>query len=170
MQFYAIVAMAKNRVIGNNDKLPWHISEDLKLFKKTTLGHRIIMGRKTFASLGYKALQGRENIILSKELKATQNITVYNSFEKLVANLETKKDKKINFVIGGETIYRLFMPYLQKIYLSAIQEDFEGDTYFPKFEENFSKETEKPYKAKIPFSLQIWNIRICAGSASPISE
>lgn len=129
-----IVAIAKNQVIGKNNQLIWHLPEDLKRFKKITTGKTIIMGRKTFESLG-RVLPNRKHIILTKSL----DYKVENEAVEVVHNLsEIEKyiaSKEESFVIGGGLIYNLLMPYANKLYITKIEEEFEGDTYFPKIEE-----------------------------------
>ena len=92
--FIGIAAMSKNRVLGKAGKLPWKISEDLALFKAKTVGHRVIMGRKTYNSLHNSALKQRENIILSKNHLFTKNVSTYSDFDLLLRELEQKKDNK----------------------------------------------------------------------------
>lgn len=122
-----IVAIARNGVIGNKGQLPWHLPEDLKHFKATTMDHPILMGRKTFESIG-KVLPGRENIVLTqdKNFKAP-GLTVIHNFSEIL----TRSASEELFVIGGSKIYTLALPHAQKLYLTQIDQDFEGDTYFP---------------------------------------
>ncbi|AQS12134.1 dihydrofolate reductase [Clostridium saccharobutylicum] len=126
-----IVAIAKNNVIGKDNKLIWHISEDLKRFKSITSGKSMIMGRKTFESLP-GILPNREHIILTRD----KNFKVDSDKVKVVNNLDTLIEKYSNcedevFVIGGAEIYKQLLPYAHKLYLTKIDTDFEGDTYFP---------------------------------------
>lgn len=126
-----IVAIAKNNVIGKGNKLIWHISEDLKRFKSITSGKSMIMGRKTFESLP-GILPNREHIILTRD----KNFKVDSDKVKVVNNLDTLIEKYSNcedevFVIGGAEIYKQLLPYAHKLYLTKIDNDFEGDTYFP---------------------------------------
>jgi len=133
-----IVAVAENGVIGKDSKLPWHLSADLQFFKKTTLGHPLIMGRKNFESIG-KVLPGRTNIVL------TRNPNFVNSDLKIAHSLkeafdiaeETGTDEC--FVIGGAEIYREALPLCQKLYITKVHGIFEGDTYMPEFEKDFRK-------------------------------
>jgi dihydrofolate reductase len=125
-----IVSMAKNRVIGRNGGLPWHIPEDIKWFREKTLGHVVIMGRKTFESIG-KPLPGRKNIIISRKKDyRVEGAHVFNSLEAALERLG-ETDNEI-FIIGGETIYRQALRYTMRIYLSLIEGRYEGDTTFPK--------------------------------------
>jgi len=122
-----IAACSKNRVIGGDGKLLWHLPEDLKRFKSLTTGNPIVMGRKTYESIG-KALPGRLNIILTKnrDFKA-DNCLIYNNIYDL---LEIYQQSNL-FVIGGGEIYKMFLPFADKIELTLIDKDFEGDTFFP---------------------------------------
>ena len=162
MKFEAILAMSQNRVIGKDGKIPWTISEDLKIFKKITFGHRVIMGRKTFESLNKKSLVGRENIVISRQKQVHADFSFYQNISSLIQNLEKQilklatLSKKKNFVIGGQEIFQIFLPMIQKVYLSVIQKKFEGDTYLPVFEKDFELVENKLQKANIPFLLQTW--------------
>lgn len=126
-----IVAVAENNAIGKNNKMPWHIKEDLAYFKKTTLGHKIIMGRKTFESLP-SVLPDREHIVVTNNRgfsAANESIKIeYNLFN--VLN-DYKNIKEEIFVIGGATIYNEALPMCNKLYLTRIHKTFEADTFFP---------------------------------------
>jgi dihydrofolate reductase len=131
MRVSAIVAMSENRVIGRDNQLPWKISGDLKRFKLITLGHPVIMGRKTFESIG-KLLPGRENIIISRQSDFSfPGAVVFHRLEDALAHC--KKTASEAFIIGGAEIYRLSMPYVSRIYLTLVHREIEGDTYFPEF-------------------------------------
>ena len=137
-----IVAKAKNNVIGKNNELIWHLSDDLKRFKKLTTGHVIIMGRKTFESLG-RVLPNRYHIVLSKnkDLKINnENVKVISDVSKLKGYIESEEEC---FVIGGSSIYKLLMPYCKKMYITEIDKEFEGDVFFPKIDTNLWKEQER---------------------------
>lgn len=130
----AVVAMASNRVIGQNGKLPWHLPEDLKLFKRLTLGHPILMGRKTYESIG-KPLPGRRNIVISKTWDPPEGILVetLRSHEE-IDSMDFDGDV---FVIGGGEIYAALLPSCDELLLSFVYEAYPGDTHFPKFEDEF---------------------------------
>ena len=133
-----IVAIAKNNVIGNNNELIWHIPEDLKRFKKITDGHTVIMGKRTFESLG-KALPNRRNIVLAKEdeiFENTDNIEIVNSLDELKEYENTEEEC---FVIGGAMVYKQLMPYCEKMYITQIEKDFEGDVTFPQIDDKVWK-------------------------------
>jgi dihydrofolate reductase len=130
----AVVAMASNRVIGRDGNLPWHLPEDLKLFKKLTLGSPILMGRKTFESIG-KPLPKRRNIVISRTWNPTQQTEI-----DLIRNLDEIGSLNLSgdvFVIGGAEIYAALLPHCDEVLLSFVYEPHDGDTYFPEFENQF---------------------------------
>jgi dihydrofolate reductase len=124
-----IWAMDENRVIGKNNQLPWHLPEDLKFFKRVTMGHPVAMGRKTHESIG-RLLPGRENIIITRnqEFKC-EGCTVFYSLNEFIdyCNL---KEKEV-FVIGGAEIFKELLHVVDRLYLTMIHDTFEGDTFFP---------------------------------------
>lgn len=131
MNLTLIAAMAQNRVIGDNNSLIWHFPEDLKRFKKLTSGHHIIMGRKTFESVG-KPLPNRTNIIISRQKDyQVEGCLVANSLEDAIALV---KDDDQPFIVGGAEIYKLALDYAKTIELTLIMADYEGDTKFPEFD------------------------------------
>ncbi len=137
-----IAAMASNRVIGVNNRLPWNIPEDTKFFRETTKKKIIIMGRKTFESLNSKPLPGRFNIVISRNKNFNcEGAILVSTIE---AAIELAKGKTAEwgqevFVIGGAEIYKLALPYTNKIYLTEINKSFEGETKFPEFDKNLFK-------------------------------
>ncbi len=141
-QFTAIAAMARNRVIWNNGKIPWHIPEDFKHFKETTLGHPIIMGRKTYESIG-RPLPGRENIIITSTPLEWDWITILASIPEL-QNYLRKKEIRQAFVCGGGQIYASFFNLwlTTEVILSVVDMNPEGDITFPVFENGFHLEKE----------------------------
>lgn len=146
-----IAAAAENNALGKNNDLIWHISEDLKRFKRLTSGHAIIMGRKTFESMP-KALPNRKNIVLTnKKDYHPEGATVVHTLEDALALV---KDDSQPFIIGGGEIYRLFMPYCDRIELTRVHHNFEADVFFPKIDlnqwkeiarENIEATKEQPY-------------------------
>lgn len=130
----AIVAMSSNRVIGRNGTLPWHFPEDLKFFKRTTLGHPILMGRTTFESIG-RPLPGRQNIVLSRTLAPREGVTVIRSLEELP---QACPEADTVFVIGGAQVYAELLPKCDGLYLTWIEQPYEGDTFLPAFEHLFT--------------------------------
>ena len=137
MNISIIGAMGRNREFGLGDQLPWHLPDDLKHFKALTRGHTVIMGRKTYESIG-KPLPDRKNIVITrnKDFKAGGCVVV-GSFEEALA--EAKNDGTVNdpevFVIGGAEIYKLALPHANKIYLTQVDASPEADKYFPEFDE-----------------------------------
>ena len=127
-----ICAMDKNRVIGKDGKMPWHIPEELQTFKTITVGGNIIMGRKTLESIG-RALPDRVNICVSKSLESYKGVRVVNDLGKLPDVVDY--DKRI-FIIGGAEMYKLFMSHATVLHLSIVKGEYEGDTYFPQFNES----------------------------------
>ena len=125
-----IAAMDLNGVIGNDNKLPWRLPADLAYFKKVTTGHTIIMGRKTFESIG-KPLPNRKSVILTtdQELQAEGCAVVHSVPEALKFN----EDEEV-FVIGGAKVFAEFIPYAERLYITLIEEFFEGDTFFPEID------------------------------------
>ncbi len=130
-----IVAKAKNNIIGKDNALIWYLPEDLKRFKKLTTGHTIIMGRKTFESLG-RVLPNRHHIVLCNDAQMkndNENVEILNDISMLDKYV---KDTEEHFVIGGATMYRLLMPMCSKMYITEIDKDFEGDVSFPEIDLN----------------------------------
>lgn len=129
-----IVAKSNNNVIGNNNQLIWHIKDDLKRFKNLTTNHNIIMGRKTFESLG-RVLPNRIHIVFTRDTNYTinnENVIIVNSLEQIKKYID---DENENFVIGGSQIYKMLLPYCKKMYITQINKDFDGDVYFPVIDE-----------------------------------
>ncbi len=135
MSINLIVGMTKNRVIGKDNALPWNIPQDLKNFKELTQDHVVIMGRKTYDSLPlkFKPLPRRHNIVVSSTLGAQEGIDVCRNMEEAIR--KAKEYQKEIFIIGGATIYRESWPFIEKMYVSYVKKEYEGDTYFPPFEE-----------------------------------
>jgi dihydrofolate reductase len=129
----AIVAMSSNRVIGREGKLPWHFPEDLKFFKRTTLGHPILMGRATFDSIG-RPLPGRQNIVLSHTMAPREGVTVIRSVAELP---QVCGEAETVFVIGGARVFEELLSQCAGLYLTFITQEFEGDVLLPPFEHMF---------------------------------
>ena len=128
MQISLIAAIDQNRLIGANNQLPWHLAADLKHFKQLTWGKAILMGHKTFDSIG-RPLPGRRNIVLSQNSKLTiPGCEVVHSFREAI---ELTKNNPNLMVIGGRMVYELALPYATHLYLTLIDASFKGDTYFP---------------------------------------
>ncbi len=145
MPLSLIAAVANNHVIGKNNRMIWHMPNDLKFFKETTIGHHVIMGRKNYEAEG-KPLPKRTNIIITrqKDYRAAGCIVVHS----LDAALELAKDDDEPFIIGGAEIYKLALPLLTKMYITRIYGDFEGDTFFPEIDySQWKKIMEDPHDA-----------------------
>lgn len=163
MQIALVVAAAENNAIGKNNQLLWRLPNDTKFFKNTTWGMPVIMGRKTFESLG-KPLAGRTNIVITRQTdwKAEGAIVVHNLQEAIKAAGET--DAKEAYVIGGGEIYAQSLPIAQRIYLTRVHTSIEGDAFFPAFDE---KEWELLSNLDFPaddkhayaYSFQVWGKR-----------
>ncbi len=135
-----IAAVAKNRVIGRGNQLPWKLPEDLRRFRHLTLGHPVIMGRKTFESLG-KPLPGRANIVVSRSMGPLPNVDVYASLETALG-AASRMDESV-FVIGGGEIYAQALPHAARLHLTEIRADFAGDAQFPEFDRDEWKEVSR---------------------------
>ena len=129
MNISIIVAMSKNRVIGKDNNMPWHLSDDLKNFKKITMDKTIIMGRLTYNSIG-KPLPRRNNIVLSRSLEDSK-VTIFGSLDKALN--ESRNEEEV-FIIGGADLYSQTMNIATKLYLTTIRDEISGDKYFPDFE------------------------------------
>lgn len=150
MTLAAIVAHDPNLVIGKDGDLPWHYSEDLKYFKRTTMGHPLIMGRVVFEELNENPLPGRENIVLSRS-REYDHVPTFSEFDEA---LEYVKDKGLVFLIGGGEIYRQFLDRVEKLYVTEIHEEYEGDTYFPEYRDEIGttwKEVKREDKQDLSF-------------------
>jgi dihydrofolate reductase len=126
-----IVAMTRDRVIGLNGKMPWHISDDLKLFKKLTLGNTVIMGRRTYQSLG-RPLPNRNNIVISRTMKPAEGVEIFPDLETGIKRAE-ELGREIFFIGGGE-LYSKALGLCDRMYISWVGGKFNGDTYFPELD------------------------------------
>ena len=165
MKVSLIAAVSQNNVIGRDNQLPWHLPEDLKYFKSVTMGKPLIMGRKTFASIG-RPLPGRTNIVITRNPTWTaEGVQVAGDLETALAMGEkackTNAGDEIKMigneimVIGGEQIYRLCLPFAQRLYLTRVDARVEGDAFFPKLETNDWKLVSE----KIPEQVQDYPYR-----------
>ena len=137
-----IVAKAKNNIIGKDNKLLWHLPADLKRFKQLTTGHTIIMGRKTFESLG-RVLPNRKHVVFSQNPNFViddENVEVVHSMLEIKEYIDNDEE---NFIIGGAMIYTLLMPHVTKMYVTEINKEFEGDSFFPKIDKNNWREVSR---------------------------
>lgn len=135
--FKAIAAMSLNRVIGDGNKIPWHLPEDFKWFKATTLGHVLVMGRKTFESIG-RPLPGRETIVLSRTGWSHPGVQTAAS---LVAVKSLSGDRQV-FICGGAEIYAQALPRCSDLFLTLVKREVPGDAFFPAFEDRFELAAE----------------------------
>ncbi|MFZ2161105.1 MAG: dihydrofolate reductase, partial [Sideroxyarcus sp.] len=135
-----IVAMAKNRTIGVNNTLPWRCPEDLKHFKALTMGHHMIMGRKTFDSIG-KPLPGRTTVVVTRnaDLEIAGCVIAHSLNEAIAV---CAGDEEI-FIVGGAELYRQAVPVVDTLYITEIQQDVEGDAHFPEFDKNIWREISR---------------------------
>ena len=136
-----IVAKASNNVIGDNNNLIWHLPNDLKHFKNLTTGHPIVMGRKTYESLG-RPLPNRTNIIITRDISFTdEKVVITHSLEQAIE--EAKKVNEDFFIIGGGEIYKQALLDADELYITEVHHDFDGDTYFPEIDEDYFEETSR---------------------------
>ena len=134
-----IAAMDRNRLIGNKNQLPWHLPADFAHFKSVTMGKPIIMGRKTFESIG-KPLPGRTNIVLSRNRDTQfEGVTCVSHFDEAVSAV---KDEDEIMVIGGSAIYEMLLPKVDRMYITYVDAEFEGDAWFPEIDENIWTEVD----------------------------
>jgi len=149
-----IVAIAQNHAIGKNNDLLWHLSEDLKRFKRITLNHTVVMGLNTFYSLPVRPFPNRRNIVIADD----QNLKIDGcemaySIEKAVDLCDENNE---NFICGGASIYRQFLPLANKLYLTVVYKDFEADTFFPEInydEWKLIEESERMFDEKTQLSF-----------------
>jgi dihydrofolate reductase len=157
MNIDMIWAQDKNGGIGKNGKLPWNISEDLQNFKKVTLGHPIIMGRKTWESLPFKPLPNRRNIVLASQ--KVDDVETYHSIDDCLNKLNNEGIEKI-FVIGGRSIYKSFYPKASGLHSTIINENVGGiDTFFPINFDSINKDFEELSRIKLSKSAIYINWR-----------
>jgi dihydrofolate reductase len=130
MRISFIVAKSLNNVIGFQNKLPWRLKDDLEMFKKLTMGHHILMGRKTFESIG-RPLPGRMSLVVSSEPRMNEEgVFWFNSLFKAIKQAERSGENEL-FIIGGEKIYKSALSLCDRIYLTEVNAEIEGDTFFP---------------------------------------
>lgn len=147
MTVSAIAAIARNRAIGKDNQIPWYLPADLQYFKKTTLHHHIIMGRKSFESIG-RPLPNRTNIVVTRDpFFVATGCVITHSVEEALAWAEANGETEA-FIIGGGEIYRQSWPYIDRLYLTEVDTEVEGDVFFPALEE--SEWTEISKDAHLP--------------------
>ena len=155
-----IVAVAENGVIGDKNSLLWHIGEDLRNFKRITSGHPVIMGRKTYESLG-RPLPNRTNVVITRSDTGFEGCTTVHSLEEAVALFPA--DEEV-FIIGGAQIYAQALPVADRLYLTRVYRSYEGDTRFPDWDESewrlmSSERFERGEKFDAPFSFELYDRR-----------
>ena len=145
MRISFIVAKSDNNVIGVNNTLPWHLKDDLQNFKKITMGHHMLMGRKTFESIG-KALPGRVSLVVSSEPRANQDSVLwFTSIFRAIKQAERSGESEL-FIIGGEKIFKYALSLVDRIYLTEVKGDIKGDVYFPQLSlKNWKNVSEQSY-------------------------
>lgn len=159
-----IVAMAENRVIGRAGGMPWHIPEDFKFFKATTMGHAMIMGRKTWESIG-RALPGRLTIVVTRtqDFAVPEGVVVKPSIEAAIdyCGKHSEDWGEEIFIVGGGDIYKQSLPKTNRIYLTMIHKTVDGDTVYPEFSQSeFHQTTSEPHlDAAVPFTFTTWERR-----------
>jgi len=158
-----VVAASRNNVIGKDNKLVWHLPNDMKFFKNVTWGMPVLMGRKTYDALG-KALRGRKNIVLTRNSQWRADNVVPVSSMNDVKMLLNEMDVKELMVIGGAEIYKMLMPVANRIYLTRVDGEFEGDAFFPVVDEKSWKlvsRSDHPADALhlYAYSFQVWEKR-----------
>lgn len=155
-----IVAIAQNNAIGKDNDLLWHLSEDLKYFKKTTNERTVVMGRKTWESLPFKPLKNRRNIVVSSQKDYhIEGAELFDSVDKVLEALKEEKDEV--FCIGGASLYKALLPKADKLYITRVYKDFEADVFFPEIDENIWEiKLLSPmlYEAKedLSFRFEVW--------------
>ena len=152
-----IVAMAKNRVIGFDNDLPWHLPEDLKRFKDVTMGKPVIMGRKTFQSIESrltKPLPGRPNIVISERGFSYPGVDVFSDLETAISEVSQEFPAQEIVIIGGASVYEQALPLVHKMYLTLIDLDVRGDAVFPEFrDEDWIETAREPHEGPPAFSF-----------------
>jgi len=139
-----IAALAKNRVIGRDNQLPWQLPDDLKYFREKTRGHPVIMGRKCFESIGF-VLPNRKNIVITRDTDWThEGVTIVHSKEDALLEADVQKAA---FVIGGGEIYRMFLPDCSRLYLTEVNADIDGEITFPELDKNWQESARHHHAA-----------------------
>jgi dihydrofolate reductase len=160
MNITLVVAASENNAIGLNNQLLWHLPKDMRFFKNTTWGMPILMGRKTFESMGSKPLNGRLNIIITRNKNwVNEDVTVVHTMEEAIT-LADKFSYKELLVIGGGEIYEMALPMAEKIWLTRVHTTIEGDVYFPKLNTEWemvsSTQNTADEKHKFSFDFECW--------------
>ncbi len=151
MNIALIVAMSEDGTIGDKGQIPWHISDDLKRFKRLTMGHPIIMGRKTYESIG-KPLPGRTNIVLTRsaDFTAPTEVLKFDSLDAALDHCRTQRER-IVFIIGGGEVYRQALPLADKLFVTEVHQRVSGDTKFPDYDRSQWIETARENRPECSF-------------------
>ena len=156
MNLTIIAAISSNQVIGYNQTIPWKIPEDIKYFRETTMGQTIVMGRKTYESIG-KPLLGRKNIVITSSIKEIRGVQIINSPQELLKNIKNIKNEI--FIIGGQKVYEEFLPFANKMHITEIDLKINGDSFFPVWNRSewkeISRTPKKNIEAKINYSFVV---------------
>lgn len=174
MRVSLLLAASENNVIGKDNKLPWHLPDDLKYFKNLTWGLPILMGRKTFDSIG-KPLPGRKSIVITRNgAWQHEGVDVVHSIEDAIQKAEGYGAKEI-FVIGGAEIFETALPTANRIYLTSIHHQFDGDVFFPQINEEewqvvSSRFCEKDEKNAFDHTYQVWERKLAPHEEQPLSS
>jgi len=161
--YHAIAAMSKNRVIGASGRIPWHLPEDFRWFKHKTMGGTLIMGRKTFDSIG-KPLPGRKTVVLSRTAPEIPHVAIYPHLETFRA---AQSPEARIWICGGTDIYRQLLPDCSVLYLTRVKRVVEGDAFFPAFEDSFSR--DQVIHETRDFQIERWINTRCAHPPEPES-
>ncbi len=146
MKIAMIAAMTKNRTIGFENDMPWHLPDDLKFFKSVTTGKPVIMGRRTFESIGNRPLPNRQNLVISRQADyKPEGVEVFNSVDAALSNLSNVEEV---FIMGGGQLYNMMLPEADKLYLTLINATINGDTYFPDWTKLAWNELERVHHPK----------------------
>lgn len=162
-----IVAVAQNYAIGKENKLLWHIPEDFKWFKKNTTGHTVIMGKNTYYSLPRRPLPNRRNIIITDiNGEKIEGAEMAYSIDEAIQMADTGKE---NFIIGGASIYRQFFNRVGKLYITWVNKDFEGDTFFPEIKSSewnlkYTQPQLEEHEAGLKYSFNIYEKKLSQGN------
>ncbi|MFI3281458.1 MAG: dihydrofolate reductase [Rikenellaceae bacterium] len=154
-----IVAIANDRVIGNNNQLLWHITEDMRYFRSVTSGHAVVMGRKTYDSIG-RPLPKRQNIVITRQDIEIEGCDVAHSLDEALSLIGPENE---TFIIGGAEIYAMTLPVADRLYITRVGGHFEGDTHFPEWEDDstwkLSRKDEFPrgVEFEYPFSFEVYD-------------
>lgn len=159
MKKIAIVAAAENRVIGRNNQIPWRLRNDLRYFKRVTLGHDVLMGRKSYESLG-KPLKGRDNLVISRSADQIEGVELFRTIDDAIRWSE-EKGSKILFITGGGEIYRQTMDLWDELYMTEVHAAPEGEVYFPvldltEYELYYSEFFEKSEQDEFDFTIKFY--------------